>query len=48
MFLTSIRQPYLKEILNEICNYNSKNPHRNMWELKPEFRHYKSTPSETQ
>ena len=18
-----------------------KNPHRNMWELKPEFRHYK-------
>jgi len=33
--------PYLKEILKEICNYNVKNPHRNMWELKPEFRHYK-------
>ncbi|XP_031784879.1 general transcription factor IIF subunit 2 [Nasonia vitripennis] len=37
------RQPvvYLKEILNEVCNYNLKNPHRNMWELKPEYRHYK-------
>ncbi|XP_076362958.1 transcription factor TFIIFbeta isoform X2 [Tachypleus tridentatus] len=33
--------PYLKEILKEICNYNAKNPHKNMWELKPEFRHYK-------
>jgi len=33
--------PFLKEILKEICNYNGKNPHRNMWELKPEFRHYK-------
>ncbi|XP_011505530.1 PREDICTED: general transcription factor IIF subunit 2 [Ceratosolen solmsi marchali] len=38
------RQPvvYLKEILNEVCNYNLKNPHRNMWELKPEYRHYKN------
>ncbi|XP_076752378.1 transcription factor TFIIFbeta isoform X1 [Xylocopa sonorina] len=37
------KQPivYLKEILNEVCNYNLKNPHRNMWELKPEYRHYK-------
>lgn len=37
------RQPitYLKEILKEICNYNLKNPHKNMWELKPEYRHYK-------
>lgn len=33
--------PYLKEILKEICNYNGKNPHKNMWELKPEYRHYK-------
>ncbi|KAL0275522.1 UNVERIFIED_CONTAM: hypothetical protein PYX00_003346 [Menopon gallinae] len=32
---------YLKEILNEVCNYNIKNPHKNMWELKPEYRHYK-------
>jgi len=37
------RQPitYLKTILNEVCRYNVKNPHKNMWELKPEFRHYK-------
>ncbi|RWR98953.1 transcription initiation factor IIF: small subunit-like protein [Dinothrombium tinctorium] len=32
--------PYLKEILKEICIYNAKNPHKNMWELKPEYRHY--------
>uniref|UniRef100_A0A1B6M496 General transcription factor IIF subunit 2 n=1 Tax=Graphocephala atropunctata TaxID=36148 RepID=A0A1B6M496_9HEMI len=39
------RQPvvYLKEILKEVCNYNIKNPHKNMWELKPEYRHYKDT-----
>lgn len=38
------RQPiiYLKEILKEMCDYNVKNPHKNMWELKPEYRHYKS------
>ncbi|KAK4307405.1 hypothetical protein Pmani_020834 [Petrolisthes manimaculis] len=38
------RQPitYLKEILKEMCDYNVKNPHKNMWELKPEFRHYKT------
>lgn len=38
------RQPitYLKQILNEVCNYNIKPPNRNMWELKPEFRHYKA------
>jgi len=37
------KQPmtYLKQILNEVCNYNVKPPNRNMWELKPEFRHYK-------
>ena len=34
-------QTYLKEILKEVCNYNLKNPHKNMWELKPEYRHYK-------
>ncbi|XP_054159417.1 general transcription factor IIF subunit 2-like [Oppia nitens] len=32
--------PYLKEILKEMCVYNPKNPHKNMWELKPEYRHY--------
>jgi transcription initiation factor TFIIF subunit beta len=37
------RQPivYLKEILKDVCVYNLKNPHKNMWELKPEYRHYK-------
>eukprot|EP00096_Caligus_rogercresseyi_P007587 TRINITY_DN2551_c0_g1_i1.p1 TRINITY_DN2551_c0_g1~~TRINITY_DN2551_c0_g1_i1.p1 ORF type:complete len:286 (+),score=137.90 TRINITY_DN2551_c0_g1_i1:31-858(+) len=37
------RQPitHLKEVLKEVCNYNLKNPHKNMWELKPEYRHYK-------
>lgn len=42
------RQPitYLKEILKDICNYNLKNPHKNMWELKPEYRHYKDTEKE--
>jgi len=33
---------YLKEVLKEVCNYCMKNPHKNMWELKPEYRHYKS------
>ncbi|KAL5004847.1 hypothetical protein ScPMuIL_018303 [Solemya velum] len=32
---------YLKDILKEICIYNMKAPHKNMWELKPENRHYK-------
>ncbi len=32
---------YLKEVLKDVCNYNLKNPHKNMWELKPEYRHYK-------
>ena len=38
------RQPfaYLKEILNEVCHYSMRNPHKNMWELKAEYRHYKS------
>lgn len=42
------RQPitYLKEILKDICSYNLKNPHKNMWELKPEYRHYKDTDKE--
>ncbi|CAD5113652.1 DgyrCDS2813 [Dimorphilus gyrociliatus] len=39
---TLTQQPiaFLKEILNELCIYNTKAPHKNMWELKPEFRHY--------
>lgn len=31
---------YLKDLLKEFCEYNVKNPHKNMWELKPEYRHY--------
>lgn len=43
------RQPitYLKEILKEVCDYNVKNPHKNTWELKPEYRHYKKDAAET-
>jgi len=42
------RQPmaYLREILNEVCVYSVKPPHRNMWELKPEYRHYKQDEEE--
>ncbi|XP_034232025.1 general transcription factor IIF subunit 2-like [Thrips palmi] len=42
------KQPvtYLKEILKEVCDYNIKNPHKNMWELKPEYRHYKDQPAD--
>lgn len=47
--VTKTRQPvvYLKEILKEVCNYNLKNPHKNMWELKPEYRHYKDSEPST-
>ena len=38
---------YLKSILKDICVYNVKNPHKNTWELKPEYRHYK-TDTETE
>ncbi|XP_037952508.1 general transcription factor IIF subunit 2-like [Teleopsis dalmanni] len=42
------KQPiaYLKEILKEICNYNMKNPHKKMWELKKGYCHYKSDEKE--
>lgn len=40
--VTLTNQPisYLKEILKEICEYSVKNPHKNTWHLKPEYRHY--------
>lgn len=38
----SLPQTYLKEILKELCVYNLKNPHKNMWELKSEYRCYKA------
>lgn len=40
-----LQQQYLKEILNEHCIYNAKNPHKNTWELKPEYRHYEQPES---
>ena len=42
------RQPlaYLKTILNKLCKYNVRNPHKNMWELRPEYRHYKNASDE--
>lgn len=40
--ITNQSIPYLKEILKEICNYCSNGAHKNMWELKPEYRHYRS------
>jgi len=33
-------QAHLKEVLHSICVYNKKAPHKNMYELKPEYRHY--------
>jgi transcription initiation factor TFIIF subunit beta len=41
--ITNQPVPYLKEILREICTYNMKTPHRNMWELKVEYRHYQKS-----
>ena len=48
MYDFDLYQEHLKEILRSICVYNTKNPHKNMWELKPEYRHYdkKETNSE--
>ncbi|XP_002160344.3 general transcription factor IIF subunit 2 isoform X1 [Hydra vulgaris] len=39
---------HLKAILRDVCNYNLKNPHKNTYELKPEYRHYKKDESETE
>lgn len=43
--VTLTNQPisYLKEILKEICEYSVKNPHKNTWHLKPEYRHYSAS-----
>lgn len=29
-------------LCSQVCDYNVKNPHKNMWELKKEYRHYKT------
>uniref|UniRef100_A0A672F6V0 General transcription factor IIF subunit 2 n=1 Tax=Salarias fasciatus TaxID=181472 RepID=A0A672F6V0_SALFA len=38
------KQPvsYLKEIMREIGTYISKGPHKNTWQLKPEYQHYQA------
>lgn len=43
------RQPvtYLTEILKEIATFNTQGPHKNTWELKPEYRHYAPIESKT-
>jgi transcription initiation factor TFIIF subunit beta len=48
--VTLTNQPisYLKEILKEICEYSVKNPHKNTWHLKPEYRHYSEEKKEGQ
>ncbi|KAL5107339.1 General transcription factor IIF subunit 2 [Taenia crassiceps] len=42
LLLTKQPVTYLTEILKEIAVFNSRPPHQNMWELKPEYRHYTS------
>eukprot|EP00116_Pleurobrachia_bachei_P001726 sb/3461988/ len=41
--ITGQPENYLKEFLGEMCVYNNKAPHKNTWELKPEYRHYDQT-----
>ena len=31
-------QMYLKELLKEVCLYNTKAPHKNTWELKADYK----------
>ncbi|KAG5453452.1 General transcription factor IIF subunit 2 [Clonorchis sinensis] len=45
ILLTKQPVTYLTEILKEIAIFNPRAPHKNMWELKPEYRHY--APSES-
>ncbi|KAF8564054.1 hypothetical protein P879_09252 [Paragonimus westermani] len=40
ILLTKQPVTYLTEILKEIAIFNARAPHKNMWELKPEYRHY--------
>ncbi|VDD74978.1 unnamed protein product [Mesocestoides corti] len=40
LLLTKQPVTYLTELLKEIAVFNSRPPHQNMWELKPEYRHY--------
>ncbi|KAI6213595.1 General transcription factor IIF subunit 2 [Aphelenchoides besseyi] len=40
--LTNQPMTHVKDILTSIANYSTVPPHKNMWELKPEFRSYDS------
>lgn len=40
--ITNQPAPYLKDILKEICIHCSRGANKGMYELKPEYRHYKS------
>ncbi|VDK32095.1 unnamed protein product [Taenia asiatica] len=47
LLLTKQPVTYLTEILKGIAVFNSRPPHQNMWELKPEYRHYTSKEGST-
>lgn len=40
--ITGQPEAYLKGFLHKMCVYNQKTPHKNTWELKPEYRYYES------
>ncbi|CAL8077821.1 unnamed protein product [Calicophoron daubneyi] len=46
VLLTKQPVSYLTEILKEIAIFNPRAPHKNMWELKPEYRHYEPPEAE--
>jgi transcription initiation factor TFIIF subunit beta len=41
--ITQQPQGYLREILTDIATYNTSPPHKSMWELKPEYRNYRTS-----
>uniref|UniRef100_A0A915JQB4 General transcription factor IIF subunit 2 n=1 Tax=Romanomermis culicivorax TaxID=13658 RepID=A0A915JQB4_ROMCU len=43
--ITSQPPNYVKDVLQEIANYNTMPPHKYTWELKQEYRHYKAVNS---
>lgn len=45
--LTNQPPGFVKEILTEIAIYNTMPPHKSMWELKPEYRSYRTDKTET-
>lgn len=45
--ITNQPELFLREILREICVFNVKPPHKNRWELRPEYRHYEEKSKES-